>query len=168
MTVCFDSCVVICDKQFKSNDDFVWAVENFFSGRFIVDVEFLDLKIASPSVNHSNLFSFCILHIWVLSIWMTCRYQVFTDPWTSSFKYLRQWTNFVSEAHDCCMYIKKNTEIQRTWDSNPEWQILIYAFLSFSILASKVEDLPWIPFFLHKLIIGFMSGNFSFFLSDKT
>ncbi|KAH7689104.1 speckle-type POZ protein [Dioscorea alata] len=40
---------VIFDKQLKSNDDFVWAVENFFGGRFIIDVEFLDLKIAPPS-----------------------------------------------------------------------------------------------------------------------
>lgn len=71
MIVYFYSCAVIFDKQLKSNDDFVWAVENFFSGRFIVDVEFLDLKIASPSVRHSNLSSCCILHIWVIFIWMT-------------------------------------------------------------------------------------------------
>ncbi|KAJ0986944.1 hypothetical protein J5N97_005300 [Dioscorea zingiberensis] len=39
----------ICDKQLKNHDDFVWAVDNFFSGRFIIDVEFLDLKVVPPS-----------------------------------------------------------------------------------------------------------------------
>ena len=35
----------VCDKQLKNSDDFVWAVDTLFAGRFIIDVEFIDLKI---------------------------------------------------------------------------------------------------------------------------
>ncbi|CAL1404760.1 unnamed protein product [Linum trigynum] len=38
----------ITDRQLKSNDDFVWAIEVPLTGKFIIDVEFLDLKTASP------------------------------------------------------------------------------------------------------------------------
>ncbi|XP_043688358.1 BTB/POZ domain-containing protein At1g55760-like [Telopea speciosissima] len=37
----------ITDKPLK-NDDFVWTIETPLTGKFIIDVEFLDLKIASP------------------------------------------------------------------------------------------------------------------------
>ena len=40
----------ITDKQLKNNDDFVWQVEVPLTGKFIIDVEFLDLKAASPDV----------------------------------------------------------------------------------------------------------------------
>ncbi|MBA0550301.1 hypothetical protein Golob_021257 [Gossypium lobatum] len=39
----------IKDKQLKSNEDFVWPIEVPLTGKFIIDVEFLDLKIASPN-----------------------------------------------------------------------------------------------------------------------
>ncbi|MBA0705722.1 hypothetical protein Golax_017896 [Gossypium laxum] len=39
----------IKDKQLKSNDDFVWPIEVPLTGKFIIDVEFLDLKTASPN-----------------------------------------------------------------------------------------------------------------------
>ncbi|XP_048225689.1 BTB/POZ domain-containing protein At1g55760 [Ricinus communis] len=38
----------ITDKQLKNNDHFVWQVEVPLTGKFIIDVEFLDLKTASP------------------------------------------------------------------------------------------------------------------------
>ncbi|KAL0922665.1 hypothetical protein M5K25_006670 [Dendrobium thyrsiflorum] len=38
----------ISDRQLKSNDYFIWAVDTF-AGKFIIDVEFLDLKIVPPS-----------------------------------------------------------------------------------------------------------------------
>lgn len=38
----------IKDKVIKSNEDFVWSIEVPLSGKFIIDVDFLDLKIASP------------------------------------------------------------------------------------------------------------------------
>ncbi|KAL6999069.1 hypothetical protein U1Q18_000236 [Sarracenia purpurea var. burkii] len=38
----------ITDRQLKNNDDFVWAIEVPLSGKFIIDVEFLDLKISRP------------------------------------------------------------------------------------------------------------------------
>ncbi|XP_043703017.1 BTB/POZ domain-containing protein At1g55760-like [Telopea speciosissima] len=39
----------ITDKQIKNNDDFVWTIETPLTGKFIIDVEFLDLKAASPN-----------------------------------------------------------------------------------------------------------------------
>lgn len=42
--------VEIKDKQLKSNEDFVWQIEVPLTGKFIIDVEFLDLKTASPNV----------------------------------------------------------------------------------------------------------------------
>ncbi|KAJ4747537.1 BTB/POZ domain-containing protein [Rhynchospora pubera] len=39
----------ICDKQLKNSDDFVWAVDTPFTGKLIIDVEFLDLKVAPSS-----------------------------------------------------------------------------------------------------------------------
>ncbi|GMH05871.1 hypothetical protein Nepgr_007711 [Nepenthes gracilis] len=39
----------ITDRQLKSSDDFVWAIEVPLAGRFVIDVEFLDLKTPSPT-----------------------------------------------------------------------------------------------------------------------
>ncbi|CAL9748123.1 unnamed protein product [Musa acuminata subsp. burmannicoides] len=39
----------ICDMQLKNSDDFVWATDTLFTGRIIIDVEFLDLKTVPPS-----------------------------------------------------------------------------------------------------------------------
>ncbi|XVE80617.1 hypothetical protein DITRI_Ditri14bG0153700 [Diplodiscus trichospermus] len=39
----------ITDKQLKNNEDFVWPIEIPLIGKFIIDVEFLDLKTVSPS-----------------------------------------------------------------------------------------------------------------------
>ncbi|URE24106.1 hypothetical protein MUK42_07595 [Musa troglodytarum] len=39
----------ICDRQLKNSDDFVWAIDTLLPGRFIIDVEFLDLKIVPSS-----------------------------------------------------------------------------------------------------------------------
>ena len=36
--------------QLKNSDDFVWAIDTLLPGRFIIDVEFLDLKIVPSSV----------------------------------------------------------------------------------------------------------------------
>ncbi|KAF2323870.1 hypothetical protein GH714_002754 [Hevea brasiliensis] len=38
----------VTDRQLKNNDDFVWQIEVPLTGKFIIEVEFLDLKIASP------------------------------------------------------------------------------------------------------------------------
>lgn len=48
----------IKDKQLKNNDDFIWAIDVPLTGKFIIDVEFLDLKIASPCVSSLHL---CLL-----------------------------------------------------------------------------------------------------------
>ncbi|KAE9591163.1 hypothetical protein Lal_00039835 [Lupinus albus] len=39
----------IKDKLLKNNEDFVWAVEVPLTGKFIIEVEFLDLKTTSPN-----------------------------------------------------------------------------------------------------------------------
>ncbi|KAL8195616.1 hypothetical protein R6Q57_026019 [Mikania cordata] len=44
----------IRDKQLKSSDDFVWALEVPLTGKFIIDLEFLDLKTASPNGGESS------------------------------------------------------------------------------------------------------------------
>lgn len=41
----------ISDKQLRNNNDFVWAIDTLLTGRFIIDLEFLDLKILTPSVS---------------------------------------------------------------------------------------------------------------------
>lgn len=43
----------IKDKQLKSSEDFVWALEVPLTGKFIIDLEFLDLKTASPNGGES-------------------------------------------------------------------------------------------------------------------
>lgn len=39
----------VIDKVVKSSEDFVWQVELPFHGKMIIDVEFLDLKVACPN-----------------------------------------------------------------------------------------------------------------------
>lgn len=43
------------DRQLKTSDDFVWAIDTMFTGKFTIDVEFLDLKAAPPPVSTSPL-----------------------------------------------------------------------------------------------------------------
>lgn len=37
----------VTDKPIKNNEEFIWAIETPLTGKFIIDVEFLDLKTAS-------------------------------------------------------------------------------------------------------------------------
>ncbi|XP_042501940.1 BTB/POZ domain-containing protein At1g55760-like [Macadamia integrifolia] len=39
----------VTDKPLKNTDDFVWTIETPLTGKFIIDVEFLDLKVISPN-----------------------------------------------------------------------------------------------------------------------
>lgn len=39
----------VTDKQLKNNEDFIWPIDVPLTGKFIIDVEFLDLKAASPN-----------------------------------------------------------------------------------------------------------------------
>lgn len=39
------------EQMLRNSDDFVWRVDTNFYGRFVIDVEFLDLKICSLSVS---------------------------------------------------------------------------------------------------------------------
>jgi hypothetical protein len=47
--------LLVHEKVLRGSDDFVWQVDSMFHGRFTVDVEFLDLKIASINVNYVPL-----------------------------------------------------------------------------------------------------------------
>ncbi|KAD4385614.1 hypothetical protein R6Q59_010328 [Mikania micrantha] len=40
----------IRDKQLKNSEDFVWVLEVPLKGKFIIDLEFRDVKTASPNV----------------------------------------------------------------------------------------------------------------------
>ena len=42
--------VAVHERLLWSNDDFVWPIDSTFYGRFIIDVEFLDLKLCSLNV----------------------------------------------------------------------------------------------------------------------
>lgn len=46
----------IFDKQLK-HEGFVWAIDSSVTGRFVIEIEFLDLKIADPSVSTVSLYS---------------------------------------------------------------------------------------------------------------
>lgn len=39
----------VTNRVLKSGEDFVWPVELSFNGKFVIDVEFVDLKVASPN-----------------------------------------------------------------------------------------------------------------------
>ncbi|KAH9619293.1 hypothetical protein KSS87_007361 [Heliosperma pusillum] len=39
----------VTDQQLKNNDDFIWPLDLQIGGKFIIDVEFLDLKTSSPN-----------------------------------------------------------------------------------------------------------------------
>jgi hypothetical protein len=39
------------ERQLRTSEDFVWPVDSTFVGRFIIDVEFLDLKICPLNVS---------------------------------------------------------------------------------------------------------------------
>ncbi|KAL6661195.1 hypothetical protein ACP70R_000579 [Stipagrostis hirtigluma subsp. patula] len=41
----------IFDKQLK-HDGFVWSIDSTVTGRFVIEIEFLDLKVADPSASH--------------------------------------------------------------------------------------------------------------------
>ena len=44
----------IFDKHLK-HDGFVWSIDSSVTGRFVIEIEFLDLKIADPSVSTLSL-----------------------------------------------------------------------------------------------------------------
>lgn len=50
------------EKLIKTEDDFVWTVDTAPVGRFIIDVEFLDLKICTMKVS-SFIFFYTILMV---------------------------------------------------------------------------------------------------------
>lgn len=54
------------ERLLRTSDDFVWPIDITFQGRFIIDVEFLDLKIgtvymSSSQVYYIRLFCFIII-----------------------------------------------------------------------------------------------------------
>lgn len=40
------------ERLLRTSDDFVWPIDTTFQGRFIIDVEFLDLKIGPVNVSY--------------------------------------------------------------------------------------------------------------------
>lgn len=50
------------EKLLRNSEDFVWPVDSTFHGRFIIDVEFLDLKIYPLNVSMFHYYTFRRLH----------------------------------------------------------------------------------------------------------
>jgi hypothetical protein len=53
----------IFNKQLK-HDGFVWAIDSTVTGRFVIEIEFLDLKVADPSVSTVSLSSSVFVNGW--------------------------------------------------------------------------------------------------------
>ena len=58
MNCCFPPAVN--ERVLRTSEDFVWAVDSTFHGRFIVDVEFLDLKICPVNVSSKLPILSCV------------------------------------------------------------------------------------------------------------
>lgn len=43
--------IAVHERVLRTSDDFVWPVDTSFLGRFVIDVEFLDLKICALNVS---------------------------------------------------------------------------------------------------------------------
>lgn len=41
----------VTDKQIKTNEDFLWTIDVPLTGKIIIDIEFLDLKVLSQDVS---------------------------------------------------------------------------------------------------------------------
>lgn len=46
--------IAVHERLLRTSDDFVWPIDSTFHGRFIIDVEFLDLKISPLNVRISS------------------------------------------------------------------------------------------------------------------
>lgn len=57
--VCFriylDDCLFnsVHERLLRTSEDFVWPIDSTFHGRFVIDVEFIDLKISTLNVRAS-------------------------------------------------------------------------------------------------------------------
>lgn len=49
--VIFVCLYAVYERLLRTQDDFVWPIDTAFVGRFIIDVEFLDLKICHMNVS---------------------------------------------------------------------------------------------------------------------
>jgi hypothetical protein len=56
----FFLCVAVQEHLLRTSDDFVWQVDVMSHGRFTIDVEFLDLRIATNNAStYLPLALFC-------------------------------------------------------------------------------------------------------------
>ena len=50
---------VVHEKQLRTSEDFFWQIDSTLNGKFVIDVEFLDLKISPDNVRaFVNYFTF--------------------------------------------------------------------------------------------------------------
>lgn len=49
-------CAAVHERLFRSSDDFACPIDINFQGRFVIDVEFLDLKICPLNVSVPSFF----------------------------------------------------------------------------------------------------------------
>lgn len=55
--------IAVHERLLRTSEDFVWPVDSNFVGRFIIDVEFLDLKTCSVNVSSLNLLTIIFFHV---------------------------------------------------------------------------------------------------------
>ena len=53
----------ILDKPLK-HEGFVWTIDSSFTGRFVIEIEFLDLKVADSSVSTVSPSTFVFVNVW--------------------------------------------------------------------------------------------------------
>lgn len=57
----------VYERLLRTSDDFVWPIDSALQGRFIIDVEFLDLKIYSPNVSFLTCYGVCMLNMYEIA-----------------------------------------------------------------------------------------------------
>ncbi|KAJ8541716.1 hypothetical protein K7X08_002532 [Anisodus acutangulus] len=51
---------IVYERLLRTSEDFVWPIDSCLQGRFIIDVEFLDLKIYTPNM---SFLTFCSVQV---------------------------------------------------------------------------------------------------------
>lgn len=52
--------VAVHERLLRTSEDFIWPVDSAFNGRFIIDVEFLDLKVCPTNVSTLKYYAILI------------------------------------------------------------------------------------------------------------
>lgn len=75
----------VVDKRLKNSEDFVWAIETPLAGKFIINVDFINLKTADPNVRlcfFSILSAYNLFSLWCIGefIFSKSYLELITQP----------------------------------------------------------------------------------------